>query len=80
MSRVGAKHAAVARLWLQRPGTRRTVVHDDTAISRHDFARTVPAMRAGQRRVQISHSICQQSNALLSMAGPDADANYAIRR
>jgi hypothetical protein len=34
----------------QRPGTRRTVVDDDTAISRHDLACLVPAMWAGQRR------------------------------
>ena len=62
---VGAEHAAVPRLWPQRPGTRRTVVHDDTAISRHDFVRIVPAVWAGQRGVHVSHSTCSTTSSCI---------------
>jgi hypothetical protein len=67
MISVGAKHTAVARLWPHWPGTRRTVVDDDAAITRHDLVRTVPAVWTGQRRIQVSHSASPDSVETLTI-------------
>ncbi len=72
---MGAKHTAVARLWPQRPGTRRTVVHDDTAIGRHDLVRMMATVWAGQRRVQVSHSTCPTTSC-----GPIGTASLGLGR